>query len=265
MTKRICAERTCRDCGADIEDLPKGTQRCLDCVMDMMHAALLEPLEPYPGPNTPWLCRCLRCGGDAKPRFGNIVCGTSNGCRNCGIATKANRCRTPEAAAIACMRAAGLEPLEPYKNNWTPWLCECLRCGERRTPTLHNVQGGHGCGNCAPRGGDGGFRVDEDAIVYLLSHGRYGSVKVGVANDWERRLHQHHKCGWETVLVVDVPGTVAWRTERAILDWWRKDLGLVPHLGPQEMPQGGWTETVAAADIDLMATMDFIRQLALAG
>lgn len=39
------------------------------------------------------------------------------------------------------------------------------------------------------------------------------------------------------------------------------DLALPAYLGPQEMKQGGWTETVSAEDIDLALTIRHIRHL----
>ena len=73
----------------------------------------LEPLEPYPGANHRWRCRCLRCGTEVTPRYSNIQHGWG-GCPTCRRAASSSRQRGPEADAIDVMRAAGLEPLEPY-------------------------------------------------------------------------------------------------------------------------------------------------------
>ena len=60
--------------------------------------------------------------------------------------------RLDENQAIAIMRAADFEPLEPYKLIKTPWKCRCLRCGNITTPILNNVKSGHGRG-CVTCGG----------------------------------------------------------------------------------------------------------------
>ena len=49
------------------------------------------------------------------------------------------------------MRAAGLEPLEPYRNSRAAWRCRCLSCGREVTPRYGSVAMGQGgcvaCGN----------------------------------------------------------------------------------------------------------------------
>jgi hypothetical protein len=50
--------------------------------------------------------------------------------------------------------------------------------------------------------------------------------------------------------------------EAEILDWWRGELAWPAYLGPQDMKQGGWTETVGTDEIDLALTMRRIRHSA---
>ncbi len=55
----------------------------------------------------------------------------------------------PEAAA-AVMRAAGVEPIEPYRNSQSPWRCRCLSCGREVAPRYTDVVRGYGgCKWCA--------------------------------------------------------------------------------------------------------------------
>lgn len=120
------------------------------------------------------------------------------------------------------------------------------------------IQQGHGgCIWCQKSG----FRIADPGIVYLAIHRGYDAAKVGIANDPEERLRRHRRGGWEVLLVVRGPGATVSATEDAILNWWRKELGLPPYLTAAEMPQSGWTETVAAYEIDLAATMRRIRTL----
>ena len=49
--------------------------------------------------------------------------------------------------------------------------------------------------------------------------------------------------------------------ETDILKWWG-GLGLPSYLARAQMPQGGWTETVSIARVDLAATMTRICTLA---
>jgi hypothetical protein len=52
--------------------------------------------------------------------------------------------------------------------------------------------------------------------------------------------------------------------ETGILRWWRGELALPSYLKRDQMPQGGWTETVAAGRVDLAATVTRICNLAVA-
>lgn len=338
----------------------------------------LEPLDPYPGSAPRWRCRCMKCGAEIFPRYTNVQAG-QGGCRACAGVATGDRCRSPEAAAIAAMKASGLEPLEPYRNSTTPWRCRCTVCGNETSPRLNNikkgarckwcagnavdpdaaaavmrtagleplasyagthapwpcrcltcnrsvspsyrsVRGGHGCrycndtaispesaiaamravglepmepypgsnrlwacrcGKCGrsvkPRystvaqgmGGcrwcrNSGFKVDDTAVVYLISHAGFGALKIGITGTDDIRLAHHRKHGWEVVTVVTMPGHLAIVAERAILAEWRTGLGLPPYLSKKEMARGGWTETVDADAVDVPATVARIRSLAAA-
>jgi hypothetical protein len=60
-----------------------------------------------------------------------------------------------------------------------------------------------------------------------------------------------------------VVGSAAVAIEDDVLGWWRTGLGLPSYLRSDQMPQGGWTETVTAARIDLAATVARVCELAL--
>jgi hypothetical protein len=65
------------------------------------------------------------------------------------------------------MRAAGLEPLEPYQNVMTPWRSQCLICGKEVSPLLNNIQKGQGgCIWCAKGAVD-----PEDAAAIMRAAG----------------------------------------------------------------------------------------------
>jgi len=58
--------------------------------------------------------------------------------------------RLPDDEAAACMRAAGIEPLEPYPGTQHPWPGTCLTCGTEVAPKLANIRSGRGgCKHCA--------------------------------------------------------------------------------------------------------------------
>lgn len=86
----------CHTCGSEVHvrltDLRAG-HGCRVCsaqsrrttpeeAAPVMAAAFLEPLEPFPGNNDRWWCRCLTCGKDSMFRFKDVKAGQSR-CRRC--------------------------------------------------------------------------------------------------------------------------------------------------------------------------------------
>ena len=45
------------------------------------------PLEPYPGANRPWRCRCLTCNAEVKPRLANVRNKGNGPCKPCSMKT----------------------------------------------------------------------------------------------------------------------------------------------------------------------------------
>ena len=102
------------------------------------------------------------------------------------------------------------------------------------------------------------------ALVYLITHARLAAAKVGIADMSGSRLAQHRRNGWNILAVFQVSAKSAAAIETNVLRWWRVALGLPSYLTRNQMPQGGWTETVAASRIDLAETMTRICELAVA-
>jgi len=110
----------------------------------------LEPLEPYPGSSTaPWRARHTACGRVVSPRLGNVFAG-QGACRECGQEATHAALRKTHDEAATLMRAAGLEPVEPFPGVDRPWRCRHLRCGREVQPTYTNTKRGQGgCLVCA--------------------------------------------------------------------------------------------------------------------
>lgn len=124
-----------------------------DAAAEEMRARGYEPLVPYPGrTNATWPSRCTTCGHEGRPTF-NAVRNGGQGCRVCRTrAAQAKRAAANAPKAEGVMRAAGFEPLEPYRGSQTPWHCRCTTCGRESTPSYSNVRnGGSRCRFCSSK------------------------------------------------------------------------------------------------------------------
>jgi len=229
-------------------------------VKEKMLLAGLKTYGPYPGKDVSWKCKCLTCGITVFPTWNNIRKG-QGGCGKCRYVKSARSNRTPEKVAIAKMLKASLQPLEPYFNQFTPWKSICLDCDNLTFPMLANISKGQGgCSFCR----ETGLNYADPAYIYLLFHKEFQSLKIGVSNQDSRpnRLKAHHKQGWTTFKVKDFKtGAQAEGIETKVLRWLRKERQLGIHLAPKHMPQGGHSETVDAAEIDLATIWAKVEKL----
>ena len=136
-----------------------GTKACVYCAKKKVHPddavkimreAGLEPLVPYPGSNTKWKCKHLKCGEIVYPMHSWIVAG-SGGCQKCGYIVSGLKGRVSEKFAIQVMKKAGLTPLTPYVGANKPWKSKCTKCKQIISPHYSSIQSGTGCGVCAGR------------------------------------------------------------------------------------------------------------------
>jgi len=137
----------------------------------VMLAAGVKPLEPYPGSAKKWRCQCLTCGREVTPRHTSVQRG-QGGCRYCANDRTAATQRLSAVTAVQEMRAAGLEPMEPYRNSRSPWRCLCSECGQETVTTHNSVKQGHaGCRPCAILKSGERRRVSNAADAVLLMQG----------------------------------------------------------------------------------------------
>ena len=242
----------CRECGQD------ATHEALrldpEFAVATMRAAGLEPVDPFPGADTPWLCTHVPCGRRVSPIYGNIKRG-QGGCVSCAAHAASVRLLMPEEDARAIMAAHGLMPLEPYPGSSRPWSSHprvrpgCVSHSVERDgrqgnlPLLQQYVQLRGPGDPVPRGGP-------------------GRVKIGCANTTGRRLAEHQRYGWRVAWTIDVPsGDDAYLLEQSVIAWWRDELG-IPEAYPKEMmPQYGYTETARWDDIHPAFVLEKAAQL----
>ncbi|MFK3735673.1 hypothetical protein ACI2LJ_36015 [Streptomyces sp. NPDC088090] len=254
----------CRKCGQERNAAAQRLDRAeADAVM---RAAGFEPTAPYVSSRAPRACICQTCKEAVHRSHDNIKQGF--GCPVCARHATSERQRgvprpgvndwrriMPEAAERV-MRAARLEPQEPFTDSAAPWRCLCLDCGRKSKPSHHSVSSKNSrCRYCARN-------MPTEALVYVMEHPHMNAVKVGVCGlrpgDPRRRTRILVRRGrWRLVWQLQRDVETAYRIEAEVLRHLRDEQGLAPFLTPELMPYGGYTETF---DADLI-TVTVLRRL----
>jgi hypothetical protein len=258
----------CNKCGRNVYPtwniVQNGSNPCAYCVrrkVDPSEAALamrehgVNPLEPYPGSRARWLCECLKCGRKVNPDYSSVV---NSGQKACGYCAGK---RVDPNAALLMMIGAGLTPLEDYSRADKPWRCICNNCQKIVTPTYTSIRVGQGgCRYCTNKGLD----YNDPAYLYLMTHKVLGAHKIGIANFKTRtnRVKEHQKYGWEMFKSLDFEtGEDAFQVEQQTLNWIRVDKGLGVFLSKEQLPQGGYSETIEASEIDLISIWRMVEKI----
>jgi recombinational DNA repair protein (RecF pathway) len=241
----------CKNCG--YKKNADGRRTSQEEAFGIARAAGFEPLEPYRGRHFAWKCRCMKCGANIAPHYSGIVNG--GGCRYCsGLVVDSKE-------AEKVLKNNGIQPLVPYPGAGKPWLSECLKCKKEITPRYSSVNAGiGGCKYCASHGYD----FSKGGVLYLITHENHAAHKIGITNVGakEKRLEKHLKNGWQTYRTrFYEDGNRAFEVEQEILAWWRNELGLGPYLSASDMPQGGFTETIDANEVDLLTIWSEVEKV----
>ncbi|MFG3055527.1 hypothetical protein ACGFZP_31920 [Kitasatospora sp. NPDC048239] len=126
-----------------------------------VRAAGAEPLEPFPGTQAVWRCRCQACGREIDVWYSSVAYAGNGACLYCS-----GTMRIPDEEARAEMLALGLEPLVAYPGLNSKWRSRCLNCKKTVDPTLSNARKTKSkCRYCAQRATDPEIAVSimEDA------------------------------------------------------------------------------------------------------
>lgn len=124
----------------------------------------------------------------------------------------------------------------------------CVR-GHSWKARIANRKNGRACPRCAQVG----FDQTKPGITYFITNSSLQASKVGVTNvdSKKDRLQEFRDNGWRVVYTVTNEGYICQALETRLLRWIRKELGLPPYLGKQEMPRtGGWSETFEAQAVE---------------
>jgi hypothetical protein len=75
-------------------------------------------------------------------------------------------------------------------------------------------------------------------------------------------MYKHKKHGWQLYKTKNFAKLrKAYDVEQDLIKWLRVEVGLPIHLNDTQMPQGGWTETVDASEIDLPTIWAKVEEL----
>lgn len=154
-----------------------------------MRALGFTPLEPYPGSNNPWLCRCKRCKSQVTPRYNSVVIVGRGGCNFCAKKASAEtRRKEAEKAALQLLSARNLTPLEPYQTALARWRVRCLGCGRAFFTSGNRIQQGNGCQKCSSRVRGEQQRMERagEAEKFMISKGVKPLIEYpGAQKPWQ--------------------------------------------------------------------------------
>ena len=211
-------------------------------------------LGEYKAAYLPVSVECLNCGAKKDVSIASL----KNSRGTCDECKPSARLSADE--AVALMLAAGMEPLEPYRNARTPWRSKCVECGEIGTPRFANIRAGQrGCRSCNYYGYD----ITAPAILYVLINREHDAVKVGVTNQGSLRLRNLSRGGWKPGKVWEFPeGRTPLHVETLVLRRLRGK-GLRQAVSQRDMPgTRGATETFRRADIAPRAIYRWVDAMA---
>lgn len=161
-----------------------------------------KPLEPYPGSQKKWRCKCTTCGNEIMV-LRNTVATNGTGCKHCWEQRRGKTLRVSETDAIAVMRAAGLEPQDPYVRSGDPWRCIHLDCGREVFPSYNSVQQGRGgCQRCGYLKTAAKIRYDHEFAAEIMRSAGLEPLESypGSHSKW-RCIHL--ECGAEVLARLD--------------------------------------------------------------
>lgn len=227
-----------------------------DIATALMYTVHLKPLVPFQNGRTKWKCECLICGKIVYQSYNSMQQGYGP-CGYCaGKVVDADE-------ALSLMQSAGLKPLDPYSKALDRWRCECQNCGRTVYPTYSAIKKGQGgCRFCAQIGID----FTGPGFIYLMTHEQLQSHKIGIGGSKRSRnrdrVTEHQKFGWNLYSRKDFEtADNAFQIEQEVLAWLRQEKKLAVYLSIMEMPQGGFTETIDASEIDLPTIWAKVEEL----
>ncbi len=216
----------------------------------------MKPLAKYPGAKKSWKCRCQVCKRTIYPSYG----ATSSRGHSCPYCS-GNKVDPKD--AVKLMKLNSIQPLVPFPGAVVPWKSKCTVCLRVVTPRYTAIRSGQGgCKYCA----NWGIDYAGKGFLYLMTNDEFGSHKIGITGETRNlagdRIKKHEKSGWKLFRKLEFEtADQAFLIEQAALKWLRDEKRLPAFLSEFELPQGGYTETVDASEIDLATIWAKVEEL----
>ena len=166
-----------------------------DAVLLMRNGGF-EPMEEYPGSMEPWMCRHLQCSEIRFPRYAHVQQGR-RACKTCSSQFVAETLRMDPDIAVAVMRSADLEPIEPYPGaSNKPWRCIHKTCGQEVKPRYASIQQGQsGCKSCIHRALALKFATPTDEAIKAMQSAGFEPQAPYPGRNHEPWKSIHIECG----------------------------------------------------------------------
>lgn len=224
------------------------------------------PLESEKYVDTSTDIRCTHtCGAVIKTSYRKVLANKTQGngsCRPCGSKKYADSTRFSIEVIDGIYLKQNLRlKHRTYTGMRYKHATVCLKCGWEWDTLPSRIALGHGCPVCSK----GSFKPHTPAYFYLITHNELGAHKVGIANIAKTpladRFYHHKKQGWILINRWDSPsGSEINLLEKEILRILRKEMKIPPYLAKDDMPFGGWTETLSADAISVTKLRDLVEQ-----
>lgn len=247
-----------------LSNVKKGQGICMHCrpkspvvtekkALAFVQAKGLDPVSSYKSAQSKWKLKCRTCK-KADFYVYSWMKSQNYGCVYC------SRHKIDPKDAMRKFKTMGFEPLEPYISSRKGIKVRCLNCNMTYSKTFDSLQSGRGCKYCQTAAMD----LLAPAYFYIIQNDELRALKVGISNLIRRtdRIKAHEKQGWSLLYRQDLDtGEMAFQLEQQILSWLRQEKNLGIYLIKDQMPQGGWTETVDADEISLLEIRYYFENL----